>query len=92
MLKKIFLIGLIAFLLAGSAATIGWIGFQEHFRLLAGSFRVDANEEAARAEAELRVQEFQDRTIIETPEEAQAVLNTVEGWLRGIESDGLPEE
>ncbi len=91
-LKQIGLAVLITLMFVGSGAMIGWIGFQEHFRLLARSFQQEAAEvDEAQARAE-EAQALQDHSVIETPSEAEQVLELLEGRLRALERDDLPEE
>lgn len=92
MVKKLLFSSLILILLGGSIAVIGWIGFQEHFRLLARSFQNEAKDGERQVEEERQEELLRDHQTIETGKEAGLILNDIEGWLRGLESDGLPEE
>lgn len=80
------------FFVVGSVAMIGWIGFQEHFRLLARSFQKEFSHQSQATDAENETKALADRTIIETPAEAGMLIDTIEGRLAGLEADGLPEE
>lgn len=77
---------------AGALAMIGWIGFQEHFRLLTRSFEKEQAVEAGSARAADVERKSQDHSVIETRAEAQAFLSDLRGGLTGLESDDLPEE
>lgn len=91
-IKQISLAFLIVCMLVGSAAMIGWIGFQERFRILANSFREEAAEaDTSRMRAEAEAQ-LEDHTEIETAAEAEQVLDLMENRLRDLERNDLPEE
>lgn len=91
-MKKALLTIAIVLLFAGSAGMIGWIGFQERFRLLARSFQRELTGQDTSVDTEAQAKALADHTVIETSEEAGVLVDVLEDRLTGLESDGLPEE
>lgn len=92
MWKKIALTTLTLLLLAGTVAIIGWIGFQEHFRLLARSFQKELMTQKEQMLTQEEKQKEMDHTVIETKGEAKILIDALESRLRSLESDNLPED
>lgn len=92
MWKKVALTFLTVLLLASTVAMIGWIGFQEHFRLLARSFQKELTAQKDDALTQEAKQKEMDHTVIETKGEAKILIDTLELRLRSLESDDLPED
>lgn len=90
--KKIILSIGIFLLLAGSIGVIGWIGFQEHFRLLARSFQKESTRFQLQSQQDAADQKFEDHSVIETKREAQVFVNDLLGRSTGLENDDLPEQ
>lgn len=91
MWKKILLIAVIALLVLGSVAMIGWIGFQEKIRLAVRSFEKEQGEEQEVVRTESDPSE-KDHTVVETKKEAVDVVGHLEGIMRTLEEDNLPNE
>lgn len=89
---RILLIGGIVFLTGGSIGVVGWIGFQEHFRLLAHSLQKEDVQNQFQAKKDSNNQKMQDRSVIETKHEAKLFIGELQGGLTGLENDDLPEE
>lgn len=89
---RILLIGGIILLTGGSIGVIGWIGFQEHFRLLARSLQRENAQNQFQVKKDSHDQKMQDRSVIETKQEAKLFIGELQGGLTGLENDDLPEE
>lgn len=92
MVKKFFFVFGIFLLLGGSGLIVAWIGFQEHFRLLARSVQQADSMGGLEEEKVKAGQLFEDHSVIETKAEAQAFVSDLQGRLTGLENDDLPEE
>lgn len=92
MQHRTFMMILTFILLASGAGVIGWIGFQEHFRLLERSFENEQEEKTQAVEMRERAVQLQDHRTIETRAEVSILLDDIDHWLQDLESDGLPEE
>lgn len=89
LIKTISLVVGTTLFLGGAVAVIGWIGFQEHFRLLTQSFRT---REVSQPAVETGAEPAQGSRVVETVAEATVLIEAIETQLSSLEEDGLPAE